>query len=367
MKTFKEVFSEAKKMKGKDPCWKGYEMIGTKEKGGRTVPNCVPKEEVELEEAHKIGDKVIIHKGPRDVIGKVGRIGEIRKPWGAEPRYTIDHDEGSVQLMKHNFKKYKEPVKEGYEGSPKEEVEQVDEVVRKEGSKYVVRSQEGKNLGKFDTEAGAKKRLRQVEYFKHTNEEVEQIDEVAEHGKWLLHPDYVKHIKDLQNKGYSGPHHLINTATKMHQSGTHMLKVDPETGSVLKITAEASRHPQGMTKTNPTGIHWQITHHVLTGPEAKGITHQLKSMKEEVITERGADSKGYFRPTEKGAGLTPKGAKHFGIHTAVTTKPSKLKKNSKSWKRRKSFCARMSGMKGPMKDEKGRPTRKAMSLRRWNC
>jgi len=27
----------------------------------------------------------------------------------------------------------------------------------------------------------------------------------------------------------------------------------------------------------------------------------------------------------------------------------------------------MSGMRGPMKDEKGRPTRKAMSLRRWRC
>ena len=55
------------------------------------------------------------------------------------------------------------------------------------------------------------------------------------------------------------------------------------------------------------------------------------------------------------------------LKTAVTTKPSKLKKGSKSAKRRKSFCARMSGNKGPMKDEKGRPTRKAMSLRRWKC
>jgi hypothetical protein len=35
--------------------------------------------------------------------------------------------------------------------------------------------------------------------------------------------------------------------------------------------------------------------------------------------------------------------------------------------RKKSFCARMSGMPGPMKDEKGRPTRKAASLKRWNC
>jgi hypothetical protein len=29
----------------KNPCWKGYEMIGTKEKNGRDVPNCVPKNE----------------------------------------------------------------------------------------------------------------------------------------------------------------------------------------------------------------------------------------------------------------------------------------------------------------------------------
>ena len=27
----------------KGPCWKGYEMIGMKKKGGRNVPNCVPK------------------------------------------------------------------------------------------------------------------------------------------------------------------------------------------------------------------------------------------------------------------------------------------------------------------------------------
>lgn len=40
------IIGEAKKMKGKDPCWNGYEMVGTKKKGGREVPNCVPKEAV---------------------------------------------------------------------------------------------------------------------------------------------------------------------------------------------------------------------------------------------------------------------------------------------------------------------------------
>jgi hypothetical protein len=55
------------------------------------------------------------------------------------------------------------------------------------------------------------------------------------------------------------------------------------------------------------------------------------------------------------------------LSMAVTTPPSKLKPGSKSAKRRKSFCARMGGMPGPMKDEKGRPTRKALALRKWNC
>ena len=55
------------------------------------------------------------------------------------------------------------------------------------------------------------------------------------------------------------------------------------------------------------------------------------------------------------------------LQTAVTTPPSKLKAGSKDAERRKSFCARMSGMPGPMKDEKGQPTRKALALRKWNC
>ena len=60
---------------------------------------------------------------------------------------------------------------------------------------------------------------------------------------------------------------------------------------------------------------------------------------------------------------------HPGSHLsmAVTTPPSKLDPDSKAAKRRKSFCARMSGMEGPMKKPNGEPTRKALALRKWNC
>lgn len=35
-----------------NPCWKGYKPVGTKQKGGRTVPNCVPKESVAEEQGY---------------------------------------------------------------------------------------------------------------------------------------------------------------------------------------------------------------------------------------------------------------------------------------------------------------------------
>ena len=43
---------ENKQMKGKDPCWKGYQMVGMKDKDGKKVPNCVPTEEKEVEEGY---------------------------------------------------------------------------------------------------------------------------------------------------------------------------------------------------------------------------------------------------------------------------------------------------------------------------
>jgi len=97
-----------------------------------------------------------------------------------------------------------------------------------------------------------------------------------------------------------------------------------------------------------------------------GYSHE----KPETNEARGEDSKGHYRSTEKGAGMTKAGVaatnrKTGGnLKTAVTGNP---KPGSKDANRRKSFCARMGGMKGPMKDEKGRPTRKAMSLKRWKC
>jgi len=55
------------------------------------------------------------------------------------------------------------------------------------------------------------------------------------------------------------------------------------------------------------------------------------------------------------------------LKAPVSAEQAKKSKGGKAAKRRKSFCARMGGMPGAMKDEKGRPTRKALALRKWDC
>ena len=69
-------------------------------------------------------------------------------------------------------------------------------------------------------------------------------------------------------------------------------------------------------------------------------------------------------------GLNRKGRESYKKETGGTLKPpvsaKQAAKSPKAAARRKSFCARMSGMEGPMKDENGRPTRKALALRKWD-
>ena len=71
----------------------------------------------------------------------------------------------------------------------------------------------------------------------------------------------------------------------------------------------------------------------------------------------------------KKGGLTAKGRAKYNRATGSNLQAPVTEKNptGKKASRRKSFCARMRGVKGPMKDSKGRPTRKALALRRWRC
>jgi hypothetical protein len=69
-------------------------------------------------------------------------------------------------------------------------------------------------------------------------------------------------------------------------------------------------------------------------------------------------------------GLTPEGRRKYKRETGGNLEPPVTKKTGLSPRqkaRRKSFCARMSKAKGPLKDKDGKLTRKALALRKWNC
>ena len=102
--------------------------------------------------------------------------------------------------------------------------------------------------------------------------------------------------------------------------------------------------------------------HVKTG-KASNLKSGLKSFKESAWQRKeGKNPSG---------GLNEKGRKSYerenpgsDLKAPVTGSP---KPGSKADKRQNNFCKRMGGMRGPMKDEKGRPTRKALALKKWNC
>ena len=65
----------------------------------------------------------------------------------------------------------------------------------------------------------------------------------------------------------------------------------------------------------------------------------------------------------QGGGLTEKGRRKYNKATGSNLKAPQPQGGS----RKKSFCARMSHVKGPAKKPNGEPTRKTLALRKWRC
>jgi hypothetical protein len=98
-------------------------------------------------------------------------------------------------------------------------------------------------------------------------------------------------------------------------------------------------------------------------PTAKAFRESAKTAK---MKEGGpvlSVGRGEKLPVSQGAGLTAKGRAKYNNATGSNLKAPQ----PGGGPRKDSFCARMKGHPGPMKDEKGRPTRKAASLARWKC
>lgn len=121
---------------------------------------------------------------------------------------------------------------------------------------------------------------------------------------------------------------------------------------------------------------WVQSKVTLAADYIETVAGYMSSKNEEVDLEETAAWQRKEGKSESG-GLNAKGVASYRkenpgskLKTAVTTKPSKLKPGSAAANRRKSFCARMSGMKKRLtsdKTAKDPDSRINKSLRKWNC
>jgi hypothetical protein len=361
----KSLTEMVKKMKN-DPCWSGYEMIGKKKKGGREVPNCVPVKENETDKKFKSfmeehgagfeGTKQLRDKYMKDTPGETmpGRTA-VSSPFFQDNKAKI-----KKKLVK-KLNKEDNSLALGYEfgNNGIGDTFSIPRSPSGTGIGYSIPQIAGYVSEAINSWANSPKTMQKFTE-KYGNLAEQKIVETALR---------ISELKDeYGSKGlYSG------RGDDVEEQSPDLMSIMPRKSDYIAKFPGVKGNPpveaqyDKMRAIKHRDAHLYASEHnptKMVGPNAKKDKRKLE---EEQINERGEDSKGYYRSTESGAGLTRKGAKHFGIQTAVTTPPSKLKKGSKAAKRRKSFCARMGGMPGPMKDEKGRPTRKAMSLRRWNC
>jgi hypothetical protein len=177
---------------------------------------------------------------------------------------------------------------------------------------------------------------------------------------------YKSSINCSHPKGFSQKAHCAGK--KKHNESVEMEMVCEtcgmcETHGKLNEIKKGSKDSNGFTKCWP-GKHAEGTKKGKNGGQVRNC----------VPNESISEDWNKVNKKDKTDGLSQKAVNAYRrenpgskLKTAVTTKPSKLKAGSKAAKRRKSFCARMSGNKGPMKKPNGKPTPKALALRRWNC
>jgi len=104
----KNIISE-KVSKMKNPCWKGYEMVGKKMKNGKEVPNCVPIEENKVIYEDEYGSVEDTNLETNDTLNEAeyqGRKVQLGKPFltpkGPKKRSVyVKNDKGNV--VKVNF------------------------------------------------------------------------------------------------------------------------------------------------------------------------------------------------------------------------------------------------------------------------
>ena len=379
MKSFKQYLDEVKKPTGdlKSACWTGYTAVGMKMKNGRKVPNCVP-EEVELDEM----DKSQTPPG-RAADYPLGVKGTTVKP---TTKKKVLKD--LTKLLNKSFDKVKEEV----------ELDEATKIITDGGVMNVHHN--GHHIGNI-MKSPSNKKTPYKAYSKHWDMK-KLYKSKKDATDWLVQTHNTAMKEEVEMEAYHdpwkdkyfGPGEVVKQKYRVKTDDkTYNVRADTEKHAHELITKHApdstiiSIQHKGSARWseqveavefyeeyNPEEL-FDILEEVINDiAEVNRIDpEQIWEDFEDVSDEELFETAAWRRKEGKSptGGLNAKGIASYRrenpgskLKKAVT---GKVKPGSKAAKRRKSFCARMSGMKGPMKKPNGKPTRKALALRKWKC
>ena len=386
-----------------EACWVGYKKVGMKKKSKKMVPNCVPEETKlvdkildELLEASKSGDSSL-HDWFSKSKSSDGKPGWVQlggkyagKPCAKQPGQTTKPKCGSSKMAADMSPEEEERAarrKRKEDPNPERVGKAInvatEEFVDEDACKEKVKSRY--KVWPSAYASGALVKCRKVgatNWGNKTNEDVTIED--------LDGNTFAEVIDLIKPEPITGFKSQVKEATRLQADTGNIIAVIlswrgktysvrmffPQVGIPNRkdVTTEIQKvYPDALVlQYNVSGLQPGMPLIQVVNSKSKNYLRNNKTIGEEKLEEVAAWQKKEGKNPE--GGLNAKGVASYRkenpgskLQTAVTTEPSKLKPGSKDAKRRKSFCARMGGMPGPMKDEKGRPTRKALSLRKWNC
>ena len=395
-----------KQKKKKGPCWKGYEAVGMKMKGGRKVPNCVPvsdsierigqllSEKIMPDTADKM--KAARKKMGREAARQMAILGRKRKG-----RTKQEQQEGGVLtdfIAGERFKdfvragrKAKANQKKAEAASVKDSVERIDDLITEAaGTKWKERQLKLLKIA-LAAAAGVKGvNDRYIQpYGQPDNIRYDLKNPVPETG-------WERQRRNIQGDDYVDDWDIQALRKGRNKLGTRNFDQDITWGAHDLVTGrDREKELETREKLKPAlfahnnaVMRSLATRGTRINPTPRsGINPKMLYQKEQIeltksfdrisnlITEVAAWQRKEGKNPEGGlnkAGVESYRRENPGskLQTAVTTKPSKLKKGSKAAKRRKSFCARMSGMKRSRTSAKTANdpnSRINKSLRKWNC
>ena len=332
-------------------CWPGYEKKGTKKMFGKTYNNCVKKEEVEMEaySANPAQQAAIAiakkKKKEDDMVAKKMKKEEVE----IQESDKKGKGSGTKDACYHK-------VKSRYSVWPSAYASGALVKCRKVGAANWGNSSKKEDFSDWKSEfiwedGDSSKKISELDKLKNaiktktmdgkplTDKQIEGIKAGLTQGGNKIDEGLMDSIKDVGKKVIKKTKEFINKPIIRDYPTEKEYKDSVKSGTSSKY--ESIEYEKSDWR-DDLGEDWQKTN---------------RQDKTDGMSQKAVNAYKRENPGSK-------------LKTAVTKKPSSLKRGSKDAKRRKSFCSRMKGMKKRLtsaKTARDPDSRINKALRRWNC